>query len=36
MNTGSKMFGAAGVDLLDISAGIYETMNTAWEPAGFE
>ena len=36
MNTGSKMFGAAGVDLLDISAGIYETMNTAWGPAGFE
>lgn len=31
-----KMFEAAGVDLLDISAGIYETMNTAWEPAGFE
>lgn len=26
----------AGVDLLDISSGIYETMNTAWEPAGFD
>lgn len=25
-----------GIDALDISAGIYETMNTAWEPVGFE
>lgn len=32
----AKLFQAAGVDLLDVSAGIYETMNTAWEPTGFE
>lgn len=32
----ARMFEDAGVDLLDISAGIYETMNTAWEPAGFD
>lgn len=25
-----------GVDGLDVSAGIYETMNTAWEPVGFD
>jgi NADPH-dependent 2,4-dienoyl-CoA reductase/sulfur reductase-like enzyme len=25
-----------GVDALDISCGIYETMNTAWEPIGFD
>lgn len=25
-----------GVDALDISSGIYETMNTAWEPVGFD
>lgn len=31
-----KLFEAAGADLLDVSAGIYETMNTAWEPTGFE
>lgn len=31
-----KLFEAAGVDLIDVSAGIYETMNTAWEPAGFD
>jgi thioredoxin reductase len=31
----AKMFQAAGVDLLDVSSGIYETMNTAWEPVGF-
>ena len=24
------------VDALDVSAGIYETMNTAWEPVGFD
>ena len=24
------------VDALDISSGIYETMNTAWEPVGFD
>ena len=32
----AKMFEAAGADLLDVSAGIYETMNVAWEPTGFE
>lgn len=32
----AKMFEAAGVDLLDVSSGIYETMNTAWEPTGFD
>lgn len=32
----AKLFEAAGVDLLDVSAGIYETMNTAWEPTGFD
>ena len=31
-----KLFEAAGVDLIDISSGNYETMNTAWEPVGFE
>ena len=31
-----KMFEKAGVDLIDVSSGIYETMNTAWEPVGFE
>lgn len=25
-----------GVDALDVSCGIYETMNTAWEPVGFD
>jgi 2,4-dienoyl-CoA reductase-like NADH-dependent reductase (Old Yellow Enzyme family)/thioredoxin reductase len=25
-----------GADALDISCGIYETMNTAWEPVGFD
>lgn len=25
-----------GVDALDVSAGIYETMNVAWEPVGFD
>lgn len=30
------MFEEAGIDLLDVSAGIYETMNTAWEPTGFD
>ncbi|MDR1422302.1 MAG: NAD(P)/FAD-dependent oxidoreductase [Coriobacteriales bacterium] len=25
-----------GADALDISCGIYETMNTAWEPIGFD
>lgn len=32
----AKLFQAAGADLLDISSGIYETMNTAWEPVGFD
>ncbi len=32
----AKMFEEAGVDLLDVSSGIYETMNTAWEPTGFD
>lgn len=31
-----RMFEEAGIDLLDVSAGIYETMNTAWEPTGFD
>lgn len=25
-----------GVDALDVSAGIYETMNVSWEPVGFD
>lgn len=25
-----------GVDALDLSSGIYESMNTAWEPVGFD
>ncbi|BAH08093.1 FAD-dependent oxidoreductase [Clostridium kluyveri] len=25
-----------GIDAIDVSAGIYETMNTAWEPSSFE
>jgi 2,4-dienoyl-CoA reductase-like NADH-dependent reductase (Old Yellow Enzyme family)/thioredoxin reductase len=25
-----------GADALDVSCGIYETMNTAWEPVGFD
>lgn len=25
-----------GVDAIDVSSGIYETMNTAWEPTSFE
>lgn len=32
----AKLFQAAGADLLDVSSGIYETMNTAWEPTGFD
>lgn len=27
---------AAGADALDVSCGIYETMNTAWEPFSYE
>lgn len=30
------MFEEAGMDLLDVSAGIYETMNTSWEPVSFK
>ena len=32
----SKMFVEAGADMIDVSSGNYETMNTAWEPAGFD
>jgi len=32
----AKHLEKAGVDALDVSAGIYETMNTAWEPVGFD
>lgn len=32
----AKMFEAAGVAAIDVSSGIYETMNTAWEPVGFD
>ncbi|MCR5416310.1 MAG: NAD(P)/FAD-dependent oxidoreductase [Pseudobutyrivibrio sp.] len=31
-----KHLEAQGVDALDVSSGIYETMNTAWEPVGFD
>lgn len=31
-----RMIEQAGADLIDVSSGIYETMNTAWEPVGFE
>ena len=31
-----KIFESSGIDLIDVSAGIYETMNTAWEPVGFD
>lgn len=31
-----KMFEAAGIDLLNITNGIYETMNTAIEPISYE
>lgn len=31
-----KLFQDAGVDGIDVSAGIYETMNTSWEPVGFD
>ena len=31
-----KYLEAKGVDALDVSSGIYETMNTAWEPVGFD
>lgn len=32
----AKHLEAKGVDALDVSCGIYETMNTAWEPVGFD
>lgn len=32
----AKHLEAQGVDALDVSSGIYETMNTAWEPVGFD
>lgn len=32
----AKHLEVKGVDALDVSAGIYETMNTAWEPVGFD
>lgn len=31
----ARMFAQAGADAIDVSAGLYETMNTAWEPAGY-
>lgn len=31
----ARMFQQAGADAIDVSAGLYETMNTAWEPAGY-
>ncbi|WP_406543134.1 NAD(P)-binding protein [Clostridium ljungdahlii] len=32
----AKHLEAQGVDALDVSCGIYETMNTSWEPVGFD
>lgn len=32
----AKLFESFGIDALDVSAGNYETMNWAWEPAGFD
>jgi 2,4-dienoyl-CoA reductase-like NADH-dependent reductase (Old Yellow Enzyme family)/thioredoxin reductase len=32
----AKLTESYGADALDISCGIYETMNTAWEPVGFD
>lgn len=32
----AKRLEEIGVDALDISCGIYETMNVSWEPTGFE
>jgi NADPH-dependent 2,4-dienoyl-CoA reductase/sulfur reductase-like enzyme len=32
----AKLLEAAGADALDISSGIYETMNSAWEPFAYE
>ena len=30
-----KIIEAHGIDAIDVSAGIYETMNVSWEPAGY-
>ena len=30
-----KILAEHGIDALDVSAGIYETMNVSWEPAGY-
>lgn len=32
----AKHLEAQGIDAIDVSSGIYETMNTAWEPVGFD
>lgn len=32
----AKVLETAGVDAIDVSSGIYETMNTAWEPISYE
>ncbi len=32
----AKMMEDYGVQAIDVSCGIYETMNTAWEPVGFD
>ncbi|MTI59948.1 MAG: NADH:flavin oxidoreductase [Firmicutes bacterium] len=32
----AKRLEKLGVDAIDVSAGIYETMNVAWEPSSFE
>ena len=31
----AKLFEECGADAIDVSAGMYETMNTAWEPMSF-
>ena len=31
----ARIFVDAGADAIDVSAGIYETMNTSWEPSGY-
>ncbi len=31
----ARIFIEAGADAIDVSAGIYETMNTSWEPSGY-
>lgn len=32
----AQYFEKLGADAIDVSCGIYETMNTAWEPTGFD